>query len=310
MTPSEDRPRYGEPEEVAPGVRRITCRNPSPMTFTGTQTYLIGEPEGPVAVVDPGPEDPAHLAAIRAAAPGGIGAILVTHSHRDHSGGAAALAAAVGWRPEILAFGAHGAGMSETMRALAAAEAGAAIGGGEGADPGFAPDRLIGDGEVAEVAGLRIRAHHTPGHLSNHLSFEIEGEGLVFTGDTVMGWASTLVSPPDGDMAQFMASLDRLEGLSARLFLPGHGPAIGDPAAAIADQRAHRLARRDATLAALAPGPATAGEITARVYTDIAPALWPMAERNVLATMIWQMGEGRVAAEGPVSARARFRLMD
>jgi hydroxyacylglutathione hydrolase len=236
-----------------------------------------------------------------------VTAILVTHSHRDHSAGARALAAETG--APVMAFGPHGAGMSEGMRGLAARE-GADLGGGEGADAAFAPDVALADGETVAGEGWRIEALHTPGHLSNHLSFLLHGADgaplAVFTGDTVMGWATTLVSPPEGDMRQLMASLRLLAALGAPVFLPGHGAPVTDPAAHVARQAAHRVARRDAIRAALAEGPATPAELTRRIYTDVDPAMWPAAERNVLATLIWLAEEGLARAEGPVGRAARF----
>lgn len=297
-----DAPAYGEAQEIVPGVRRLTCDNPSKMTYTGTQSYLIGQRE--IAVVDPGPGDPAHLAAIRRAAAGArIAAILVTHSHRDHSPGARALAAETG--APVYGYGAHGAGMTPIMETLAAE---GRLGGGEGADPGFAPDLTLAEG--AEVTGpdWSIQALHTPGHISNHLCFALRGTGILFSGDTVMGWATTLVSPPEGDMRAFMASLDRLGTRADCLYLPGHGPEVTDPAALIAEQRAHRLKRRDAILAALADGPETAAGLTRAIYRDVDPALWPMAERNVLATLIWQMEENRVRPLGAFASTAAFAL--
>ncbi len=296
---------YGEAAEVAPGVRRITCANPGPMTAAGTETYLVESRDGRVAaVIDPGPEDAAHRAAILAALGGrGPEAILVTHSHRDHSAGAAALAGATG--APVMAFGPHGAGMSETMRALAAR---APLGGGEGADRGFVPDRALADGERLDLGGRVVCALHTPGHLSNHLSFALEGEGIVFTGDTVMAWSSTLVSPPEGDMAAFMATLARLRARDDRRYLPGHGDPAEDPAALLDAQIAHREARAAQVLDALAAGPASAAELTPRIYADTAPALHPAAMRNLLATLLWQMAAGRVRAEGPVGPDTRFAL--
>lgn len=289
---------------VAPGVRRLTAPNPGPMTHTGTQTYLLGA--GEVALVDPGPDDPAHRAAILGAlAPGErIAAILVTHSHRDHSAGAPALAAATG--APVTAFGPHGAGMSATMRALAAA---GELGGGEGADRGFEPDATLADGATLGVGATRIEALHTPGHLSNHLCFA--AEGVLFTGDTVMGWSTTLVSPPEGDMAAFMATLDRLRARAAegrdRLYLPGHGDPVEDPAGLVARQIAHRHARAEAVLAALAAtGPADAAALTPVVYRDTDPALHGAAERNLLATLLWLAEAGRVAAVDPPGRAMRF----
>ncbi|MFK7943874.1 MAG: MBL fold metallo-hydrolase [Paracoccaceae bacterium] len=295
---------YGVPEVVAPDVRRITCENPSPYTFTGTQTYLIGTEE--VAVIDPGPDNPAHLAALRKAiGTARVSHIFVTHSHRDHSPGARVLAADTG--AEIFAFGEHGTGISNTMQALIAS--GADLGGGEGADDVFAPDQRLAHSDRIEGANWVLVALHTPGHLSNHLSFVLEGTGIVFTGDTVMGFATTLVSPPDGDMAAFMASLRMLQGRSGdRLYLPGHGHAVNDPHAMLAHQIAHREKRFDQIIGALSDGPAKAHELAARIYTDIDPVLLPAAARNVLASLIGLADEGRIEARGMITAETAFGI--
>ncbi|MEM9146870.1 MAG: MBL fold metallo-hydrolase [Pseudomonadota bacterium] len=293
---------------LAEGVRRITCANPSPMTHTGTQSYLVGS--GALALIDPGPELPAHRAALLAALTPGerIAAILVTHSHRDHSAGTAALAEATG--APVYAFGPHGAGMSRTMQRLAAD---GLSGGGEGADAGFRPDHRLGDGETLAVGAARLTALHTPGHLSNHLCFALEGTGLLFTGDTVMGWSSTLVSPPEGDMAAFMASLARLaeraEAGADRRYLPGHGAPVEEPAALLAEQRAHREARAAQVLAALPDAGASAPELTAEVYADTDPRLHPAATRNLFATLVWLAEAGRVEPEGAIGTGTRFRRL-
>jgi len=295
---------YGRPEPVAPGVSRVTCANPSAMTFTGTRSYLVGETA--IAVLDPGPEDPDHLAAIEAALGPGqhISHILVTHTHRDHCAGARALAARTG--APVMGYGAHGAGMTATMRALGAS--GADLGGGEGADEAFAPDRRLGDDEAVAGPDWRLRALHTPGHLSTHLCFALEGTGIVFTGDTVMGWATTLVSPPEGDMAALMASLRRLKSRPDRLYLPGHGHPVREPQAMLAYQISHRQARARQVLDALAERPGDPRSLTESIYADIDPALWPAARRNVLATLLWLAETGRVAAEGLPGPDTRFRL--
>jgi len=296
---------YGVAEPVAPGVRRITCRNPSPYTFTGTQTYLIGARD--LAVIDPGPEDAAHVAAILAAvAPGQrISHIFVTHSHRDHSPAARVLAAETG--ATVHAFGPHGAGMSRTMQALVAS--GAALGGGEGGDPAFRPDVALPDGAIVEGADWALQAIWTPGHLSNHLSFVLLGQGVVFTGDTVMGFATTLVSPPDGDMAAFMASLDALAARTGdRRYLPGHGHPVEDPAGMLAYHRAHRQRRLDQILAALGAGPRDAAALTREIYTDVDPALIGAAQRNVLASLIGLADQGRVVPRGPIAVDAVFEI--
>jgi glyoxylase-like metal-dependent hydrolase (beta-lactamase superfamily II) len=294
---------HGVAEAVAPGVRRVVARNPSPMTFTGTASYLIGRAE--IAIVDPGPEDDAHRdALLKAIGAVPVVAILVTHSHRDHSPGARALARATG--APVLAFGPHGAGMGAQSRALIAS--GADLGGGEGADRSFAPDRHLVDGEAVMVDGRAVRALHTPGHLSNHLSFWLADDRVAFTGDAAMGWSSTLVSPPEGDMADCMASLRRLRALDAALLLPGHGHAVKDPATLLEWQIAHREAREAQILAALADGPADAGALAARLYADIDPRLLPAAARNVLAHLLALAAQGRARHAEPLTAQATFAL--
>ncbi|MEL6319016.1 MAG: MBL fold metallo-hydrolase [Pseudomonadota bacterium] len=313
------------PAPVAPGVRRMTAPNPSPMTAAGTNAYLIGGRRA--VLIDPGPDDPAWRAQLLAALGPEVElvAILVTHSHRDHSPGAAPISAETG--APTLAFGPHGAGQSATMARLAAEGGAEALGGGEGADRAFSPDRRLSDGEVAvEEDGFRLTALHTPGHLGNHLSFALEidaggagagrGEGrtdrILFSGDHVMGWATSLVSPPDGDMGAFMASLDRLATRQAgrqadRIYLPGHGDPVADPSARVAELIAHRRAREAQVLAALAEGPATAAALAARIYREVDPRLLPMAARNVLSHLIDLTERGLAAPDGEPSAAAAFR---
>lgn len=295
---------YGTAKAFGPLVRRVTAPNPSPMTFTGTQSYLVGS--GEVAVIDPGPTNPAQTEAILAALKPGerIGAILITHTHIDHSPGAAALKAATG--APILGYGAHGAGESDLMATLA--QSGAEFGGGEGADRNLTPDRLLRDGEEFRIGDITLTALHTPGHLSNHLCFAME-DGGVFSGDLIMGWATTMVSPPDGDMAAFMASLDRMAARSDRVFYPGHGHPVDDPAGMIAHQTAHRRGREGQIIDALRDaGRATPAALTAQIYHDVDPALHGAAARNVFAHLLGLLVEGRAEAKGQISPTAEFGL--
>lgn len=289
-------PVAGEPLVLEPGLRLVLAPNPSPMTERGTNTYLLGE--GAVSVIDPGPEDAAHLAAILAAlAPGErVAQILVTHAHKDHSPLARALAEATG--APVFAFGDARAGRSARMAALAGE-----VGGGEGVDAEFAPDAVLADGEGLEAGGRLIRAVHTPGHFGNHLCFQW-GEAL-FSGDHVMGWAPSLVSPPDGDLTDFMASLDRVEALGPLRYYPGHGAPVADGLARVRGLRAHRQGREAAIRAAVAAGAGTLAAITEAVYVDVPPALLPAAARNVLAHLIDLQARGLVGFDGPPGAGSR-----
>ncbi len=296
---------YGVAEQVADAVRRITCPNPSPYTFTGTQSYLVGTRD--LALIDPGPDNSDHLAAILAAIEPGqrISHIVITHSHTDHSPGARALVRETG--AQVHAYGPHGAGLSPTMQKLV--EQGAEIGGGEGGDTDFSPDLALDDNERIEGDGWALDAIHTPGHLSNHLSFALAGTGVVFTGDMIMGFATTLVSPPDGDMAAFMTSLDKLAARDGdRLYLPGHGHAVLEPGTMVRHQIGHRQSRFDQILAALDDGPKDATELTQAIYTDVDPRLLPAARRNVLASLIGLADQGRVGCAGPIAVDAVFHL--
>ncbi|MSU89097.1 MBL fold metallo-hydrolase [Rhodobacteraceae bacterium 2CG4] len=290
-------------QTVAPGVRALTAPNPGPMTHAGTRTYLLGRQA--VAVIDPGPDDAAHLAAILAALEPGarITHILVTHAHRDHSAAAPALRAATG--APVLAFGPPEAGRSPMMAALAAR---GDLAGGEGIDRGFRPDRCLRHGEVLAAPEWTLEALHTPGHLSSHLSFALPQAGTLFTGDTVMGWSTTVISPPDGSVGAFRASMALLAARPERLYLPGHGaPVINGPATARA-QGAHRGLREAQILAALAEGPQTVAALVRRLYAGLAAPLRPAAARNVLAHLLELAEQGRTALPDAPLMEAEFRL--
>lgn len=289
----------GQCDRLAPGLRRVLAPNPSPMTFRGTNSFLLGQ--GAVAVIDPGPALPGHVAALMAALEPGerIVAILVTHSHLDHSPAAPLLAARCG--APVLGFGPSDAGRSGVMQALVAA---GMTGGGEGVDPDFTPDIRLADGETFRFGDEQLAVLHTPGHFGNHLCFLWRSR--MFTGDHVMGWASSLVSPPDGDLGDYMRSLDRIESCAPEVLYPAHGDAVHDPAARIGWLRSHRQSREAQILAALGPVPASAAELAARIYHDTPPALLPAAERNVLAHLLDLASRGLARAEGPPGTQTGF----
>ncbi len=293
-----ERPEPGQAVEVEVGLRMVLAPNPSPMTYWGTNTWIVGQ-RG-LAIIDPGPDDTRHLEALLRAIGGStVSHVIVTHAHLDHAPLARRLASAT--RAPVLAFGDAASGRSATMKRLA--DLGLA-GGGEGVDADFRPDICLADDETLEGDGWRLRALHTPGHFASHLGFAL-GDA-VFSGDHVMGWASSLVSPPDGDMGAFMATSERLAGIAPRVFYPGHGAPVRDTAGRLDWLMAHRRSREAAILDALSPGPATIPVITARVYTDIPLAMMPAAERNVLAHLIDLKEKSQVAAEPEPGVYARY----
>jgi hydroxyacylglutathione hydrolase len=289
-------------ERIEPGIRLVRAPNPSPMTHTGTNTWIVGQ--GAVAVIDPGPDMPAHLRVIESALhpDEAVAAVLVTHAHHDHTALAGRLAER--WGAPVLGAG----GMAVRRRpAMARLAARGDLGGGEGVDWGFTPDRVLEDGDVTEAGGGRLEAIATPGHTADHLAFA--WGDVVFTGDHVMGWASSLVSPPDGDLTSFMESCRRLAARPARIFCPGHGAPVEDPPGRIAWLLAHREQRETQILSALATGgPATPRALTAVIYVDTPPSLLPAAERNVLAHLVALEEAGRVTASPFLSAWAEFAL--
>ena len=284
---------------LEPGLRRVLAPNPSPMTHWGTNSYILGE--GRVAVIDPGPDDPDHYRAILSALNPGeiVSHIFVTHSHLDHSPLARPLAEATG--APVLAFGDSRAGRSKVMTALAAR---GNVGGGEGIDAAFQPTEVMADGAEVAGEGWKLTALWTPGHLGNHLSFA--WQDIVFTGDHVMGWASSLVSPPDGDLTAFMASTRMLAGRQDRVFYPGHGAPIDNPQARANWLLDHRKTREAAIVAALSGTPQTIPALTAQIYHDTPPALLPAAERNLFAHLIDLAGRGLVDADPDLSLTARY----
>ncbi|HEY1301131.1 MAG TPA: MBL fold metallo-hydrolase [Stellaceae bacterium] len=283
---------YGRLEPVAPGIRRIVARNPSPFTFHGTGTYVVGS--GEVAVIDPGPDLADHVAALLAGLSGErVTHILVTHTHRDHSPAARPLQAATG--AGTFGFGPHAGGRRGDP------------GSEEGGDWDFVPDVPVRDGDEIRAAGWRFEAVHTPGHTSNHLCFALPDAGVLFSGDHVMGWSTSVVAPPDGDMAAYMASLDKLLGRRDRVYWPTHGPAITEPEPHVRAFVAHRREREAGILDCLAAGVGAIDRIVERLYAGLQPGLKHAAARSVHAHLIDLVGRGLAICDGPPTIDAVYR---
>ncbi|MFY0682357.1 MAG: MBL fold metallo-hydrolase [Thalassovita sp.] len=294
-------PPVGPAIELQPGLRRILAPNASPMTFRGTNTYLLGDQQ--VAVIDPGPDSPEHLAAILGATDDGrrISHILITHAHLDHTPLAKPLSERTG--APVMAFGDAQSGRSPVMQRLA--QQGLSDG-GEGIDHAFAPDQILADKAWIETPEWRVQALWTPGHLGNHLCFV--WDKVIFTGDLVMGWSTSLVSPPDGDLTDFMKSCRMLRQIPAQIYHPGHGAPIPNPTERLDWLIAHREARESQILQALSGAAATAREVATAVYHDTPPALMPAATRNVLAHLVDLYEQNRVFVVGQVTENSKFAL--
>ncbi|MGC2198599.1 MAG: MBL fold metallo-hydrolase [Stellaceae bacterium] len=283
---------YGRLEPVAPMIRRIVARNPSPFTFRGTGTYVVGR--GEVAVIDPGPDLTEHVEALLAGLAGErVTHILITHTHRDHSPAARALKAATS--APTFGFGPHAGG----NRGEAAVE--------EGGDWDFVPDVTVRDGEKIAGAGWSFEAVHTPGHTSNHLCFAFPDDGVLFSGDHVMGWSTSVIAPPDGDMAAYMASLDKLLARQDAVYWPTHGPAITEPKEHVRAFIAHRREREAGILDCLQAGIGQIDAIVERLYVGLPSGLRRAAARSVQAHLIDLVGRGLVESDGPPTLDAKYR---
>ena len=279
----------GRCEQLEPLVRRVLAANGSPFTFTGTQTYLVGTRDG-LAVIDPGPDLPDHLDALAAAigdAP--VVAICCTHTHRDHSPAAAPLAKRtgapiVGCAPLVL--------QSDEPRADVPFDA------------DYRPDRVLADGEQVAGPGWTLTALATPGHTSNHLCYALEESGALFTGDHVMGWSTTVVAPPDGDMAAYMASLDKLRGRDDRIYYPAHGAPVTKPQQYVRGLMGHRLQREKQILKLVAERPRAIPDIVANAYPGLDPRLINAAGGSVFAHLLDLEARGLVSREGETWTRA------
>ena len=288
---------YGRVEPISPLVRRVIAANPGPFTFTGTGTYIVGRPErgAGVAVIDPGPPDEDHLSALLAAVGGQtVSHVLVTHTHRDHSPLARPLAAAVG-APVLAAQP-----PAEVVHVSGAVD--------EDDDEAFTPDIILGGGEVLEGDGWTLEAMATPGHASNHLAFVLREENALFSGDHVMGWSTTVVAPPDGDMIAYMSSLDAVIARGFSTIWPTHGAPITEPEPFLQAYRAHRLDREVQILGQLSAGARRISDMVPILYAAVDSRLWPAAGLSVWAHLIALERAGRVQAAPETAIDAVWSL--
>ncbi|PDT02114.1 MBL fold metallo-hydrolase [Rhizobium chutanense] len=289
-------PAYGRAVPVVSGIARVTAENPGPFTFFGTNSYLVGTSS--LAIIDPGPEDEAHYQALMAAIGGrDVTHIFVSHTHRDHSPLARRLQAATG---AVTA----GQGPHRPARRLRDGEVNPFA---ESSDVDFVPDLALGDGERIAGDGWSLRAVLTPGHTANHAAFALEGREILLSGDHVMAWSTSIVAPPDGSMANYMASLDKLITREDALLLPGHGGPVREPKTFLPALKAHRLGRERAVLARVAAGDSSIAEMVKAIYHDTDPKLYGAAALSVLAHIEDLVERGEVAADGPPSLAARYR---
>lgn len=288
----------GEVARLSPLVRRLIAGNAGPMTFTGTCSYIVGE--GTVAVIDPGPDDPAHVARLLDAVKGEtVSHIVVTHTHRDHSPAARALKAATG--APIVGCSPH-----RPSRDLALGEVDPLDG---AYDRDHAPDRLMTEGDDVSGPGWSLVAIETPGHTANHLAFALPEEDTLFSGDHVMAWSTTIVAPPDGSLAAYMASIEKLRGMEHALYRPGHGGPVREPQRFLRGLVQHRLQREAAVLGRLAAGDERIDAMVPAIYRNLAPALHGAASLSVLAQLEDLVLRGLVVSdEVPPALGSRYRL--
>ena len=285
---------YASVETMSPNIRRVVARNPSAFTFQGTGTFIVGH--GNVAIVDPGPLIDEHVEALLAAVRGEtVTHLVVTHTHNDHSPACAPVAAATG--APTYGFGPHGSGMLER---------GVEIDGG--GDMAFSPDVKLSDGDIIEGDGWTLESVYTPGHTSNHVCFALREEAALFSGDHVMGWNTTIVSPPDGDMHDYIASLDKLMQREDHRYWPTHGPAIEEPQRFVSALRAHRLLRAEQCLNCISQGIAAIPDMVKKLYAQLPQNMHPAAARSTLATLVYLEKMGKVVCESEPGIDARYRL--
>jgi glyoxylase-like metal-dependent hydrolase (beta-lactamase superfamily II) len=287
----------GRVEEVVPGVRRLLADNPGPFTFKGTMSYIVGR--GQVAIIDPGPLDRSHIAALLGAVRGEtVTHIFVTHTHRDHSPAALPVKAATG--ALVLAQGPH-----RPSRPLNIGEAPQLDASN---DIEFRPDRALTDGEQVTAPGWTIEAIATPGHTANHMAFALAGADLIFSGDHVMAWSTPVVAPPDGAMSDYMASLDKLGRRPESVYLPGHGGAVRDAQRFVQRYIRHRQGREASLLHRLGKGEADIPTLVRASYIGLDPRLVKAAGLSVLAHLEDLVARGLVVTDGPPALEGRYRL--
>ncbi|KJZ20082.1 MBL fold metallo-hydrolase [Loktanella sp. S4079] len=303
MTGSTDKmPTPGELLQIRPGLQSVLAPNASPMTFWGTNTFIIGEQD--VVVIDPGPDNKEHLRNLLTALSGRtVHHILITHSHLDHSGLVGALRDAT--NAPVLGFGNSRAGRSEVMERLIHA---GMVEGGEGVDHDFQPDHCLEDGSSIEGSWGRITAIHTPGHMANHMCFH--WQDAIFTGDHVMGWASSLISPPDGDLTQFMESCRRLSQIDCSIYYPAHGAQITDPAKRLVWLIRHRQEREMQILEKLLARAMTIPALTESLYSDVPEHLQRVAQRNVFSHLIDLVQRGKIQAVPEINLDAKYHFIE
>jgi glyoxylase-like metal-dependent hydrolase (beta-lactamase superfamily II) len=284
---------YGRADQVSPRIRRVIADNPGPFTFTGTGTYIVGK--GRVAVIDPGPADQRHLdALLRALGGETVEVILTTHDHADHAPLAARLKAetgapVVGCRPSARVED-HGPRSDEHT------------------DEGYAPDRVLADGDILSGPGWTLTAMATPGHTSNHICYALTEENALFCGDHVMGWSTTVVSPPDGDMGDYYRSLERVRAGRFATLWPTHGPPVTEVPPFLDAYMTHRRDREAQILKEIAAGHTRIAQMVPVIYAAVSPALHPAAARSVLAHLIELVRIGKVTTEGPPRTDSEYRL--
>ncbi len=284
---------YGRLDQLAPGVRRVIANNPSAFTFHGTGTYILGE--GEVAVIDPGPADPEHIRAIFEATKGErITHVLITHTHMDHSPGYQLM------KPKCDAvtygFGPHGSGKLEEGIKVE-----------EGGDMEFMPDEKVSQGDLIEGENWSVECVYTPGHTSNHVCYQLKEGHILFTGDHVMGWSTSIVSPPDGDMEAYMSSLELLLDRDDDVYWPTHGPAITDPKTHVSAFIAHRNEREEQILACIDQGIYGIGEMVPKMYQGTPEFMYPAAARSVLASVEYMAKRGVLIADSESLMEAQLR---